>query len=285
MEGSALTTVGLPLSLFIIMIGMGLSLTISDFRRVAEQPKGVAVGTVLQLIAIPALGFAIGYAIGGGIMAVGLVLVAALPGGTTSNVLCYLAKANLALSITLTVIASLATIVTLPLYVNWALELFVGEGSELQLSMLKTLIMLLVIVVVPVGLGMLLKGFMPKLALRLEPVISVFSIVVLLAIVAAILYVNRNDVGSWIQAAWLPVLMLNLGSLAIGFIAGKLSGLSTADTLTTAIEVSIKNTTLGMTIAISLLQSWELALPAAVYGLAMYATVVGVAIYGRRVAA
>ncbi len=285
MEGSALTQIGLPLALFIIMVGMGVSLTVADFRRVAEQPKGVAVGTALQLFGIPALGFAIGYFAGGGMLAVGLVLVAALPGGTTSNVICYLARANLALSITLTVIASLVTILTLPVYVNWALQAFVGEGTELHLSTVKTLITLMVIVVIPVGLGMLLKRIKPNAATRVEPIINVFSIVVLISIIVAILVVERDNVGSWMQAAWLPVLALNLGALAIGLIAGKLSGLVTADTLTTAVEVSIKNTTLGITIAVSLLGSSELALPSAVYGLMMYASAVALAVYGRRVAA
>eukprot|EP01036_Dinobryon_divergens_P005672 gene5672-7498_t len=116
MLGNTYITIGLPVSLFIIMIGMGLSLTVEDFRRVKEQPKGVIVGTVLQLVGVPLLGFAIGGLFGGGVMAAGLVLSAAMPGGTTSNVLTYMAKANLALSITLTVLASLLTVLTIPFY-------------------------------------------------------------------------------------------------------------------------------------------------------------------------
>lgn len=111
MQDNPFVAIGLPISLFIIMVGMGLSLTLADFKRVGEQPRSVAVGTIAQLALIPLLGFAVAYAFGlGGLLAVGIVLIAALPGGTTSNMLTYLSKGNLALSITLTVIASFATI-------------------------------------------------------------------------------------------------------------------------------------------------------------------------------
>lgn len=285
MEDNTLVTIGLPAALFIIMTGMGLSLTPPDFRRVLEQPRGVALGTVLQLLAIPALGFAFGALSGGGVLAAGLVLLAALPGGTTSNVLCYLARANLALSITLTVIASLATIVSIPLFVNLALRVFVGESAELNLPVLKTLITMLVIVVIPVGLGMLIKDRFNAFAERAEPWISKFAMVVLIVIVIGIVAAEWDNLPGWLAAGWAPVLGLNIAALLVGLGAGRLTGLATADALTVAIELGIKNTTLGLTIALSLLRSTELALPAAIYGLMMYASVAVLAVYGRRVAA
>lgn len=282
MEGNQLVTIGLPVSLFIIMVGMGLSLTLWDFRRVAQQPRAVAVGTLLQLLCVPALGFAIGWGAGGGVFAAGLVLTACLPGGTTSNVLSYLAKANLALSITLTVIASLVTILSIPFFMSLALRVFVGEGTAVDFPMVRTLLTMLVIVVAPVALGMAFKHWQAALAQRLEPIISAFSLFVLIAIVVGIVVVERERLPSWIAASWLPVLLLNLGAVAIGFIGARLSGLTAADCLTVAIETSIKNTTLALTIALSVLGSTELALPAAVYGLMMYATVTGLCWYGRR---
>ena len=285
MEDNTLVTIGLPAALFIIMTGMGLSLTPPDFRRVLEQPRGVALGTVLHLLAIPALGFAFGALSGGGVLAAGLVLLAALPGGTTSNVLCYLARANLALSITLTVIASLATIVSIPLFVNLALRVFVGESAELNLPVLKTLITMLVIVVIPVGLGMLIKDRFNAFAERAEPWISKFAMVVLIVIVIGIVAAEWDNLPGWLAAGWAPVLGLNIAALLVGLGAGRLTGLATADALTVAIELGIKNTTLGLTIALSLLRSTELALPAAIYGLMMYASVAVLAVYGRRVAA
>ena len=199
--------------------------------------------------------------------------------------LCYLARANLALSITLTVIASLATIVTLPVFVNLALQLFVGEAAELSLPVLHTLITMLVIVVIPVGLGMLIKSRFDTFARRAEPWISKFALVVLIVIVIGIIAAEWANLPGWLAAGWAPVLGLNLGALAVGVGVGRLAGLTTTDALTVAIELGIKNTTLGLTIALSLLGSTELALPAAVYGLMMYASVAGLAVYGRRVAA
>ena len=155
MQDSALIQIGLPIALFIIMIGMGLSLTPKDFLRVAEQPRGVVLGTAGQLILIPAFGFLVAWAIGGGPLAAGVVLVALCPGGTTSNLICYLARSNLALSITLTVISSFATIFTIPPLVNLALELFTGDGEVIRLPFLKTLITMAVIILIPTGIGML----------------------------------------------------------------------------------------------------------------------------------
>ena len=282
MQDNLLVLIGLPLSLFIIMAGMGLSLTINDFRRVFEYPRGVAIGTGVQLLIIPALGFAIGYAAGGGMFAVGLVLLAALPGGTTSNILTFLAKANLALSITLTVIASLVTIITIPLYVNIASSIFVGDAESLSLPVLKTLITMLVIVVIPVGLGMLLNAKYPVFAKRMESPISIFSMLVLIIIIIGIVASEWRNLAEWLAAAWLPVLAMNISALLVAMLIARMCGLTVADALTVSIESGIKNTTLGLTIALSLLHSTELALPAAVYGLFMYASVVALIFYGRK---
>ncbi|HEX4843413.1 MAG TPA: bile acid:sodium symporter family protein [Limnobacter sp.] len=284
MLGNSFITIGLPVSLFIIMVGMGLSLTVEDFRRVKEQPRGVVVGTLLQLVAIPALGFAIGGAIGGGVLAAGIVLVAAMPGGTTSNVLTYLAKANLALSITLTVLASLLTVLTIPFYMAYALEWFLGESTQLELPFIKTLVTMMVIVIIPVALGMFIRAKKPELSQKFEPAINKFAMVVLIAIIVLILVSEKDSILSWFEQAWLPVVLMNIGAVAIGMLGGQLTGLNKQDSLTVSIEMCVKNSTLGLTIALSLLQSAEMALPVAVYGLLMYVTVGLLCWYGRRIA-
>ena len=283
MESNALVTFGLPAALFIIMTGMGMSLTGSDFERIRRYPKAVFLGSLAQLLLVPALGFAIGYAAGGGVLAAGIVLVAALPGGTTSNILTYLARGNLALSITLTVIASLAVMLTLPFYLNLALTLFVGEGAELALPVMKTLITIFVIVVLPVGVGMMIRQLLPVFAARSEKLIGVFSTVILLVIIIGIVVAERANILTWLAAAAVPVFALNILALGVGFAVGKVGGLSFADALTLAIETGIKNTTLGLAIALSILNNTELSLPAAVYGLMMYGSVLVLAIVARRV--
>lgn len=285
MQGSALVTIGLPISLFIIMVGMGLSLTAEDFKEIKREPRAVLVGSLLQFLGMAALGFAVGYAVGGGLLGATIVLCAVLPGGTTSNILTYLAKANLALSIALTVIASLVTIFSIPFFVNYAFTLFMGEGETLSLPILKTLITMLAIVVIPVGIGMVIKHFAPSFAEKAEPIIGKFSIFVLVAIIIGIVISERNNLGIWLESAWLPILGLMIAAIAMGFIVSKLSGLPPVDGLTIAIEMSIKNSTLGLTIALTLMNSPEMATPIAVYGLLMYPVVGVLAFYGRRLKA
>lgn len=285
MLGNTYITIGLPVSLFIIMIGMGLSLTVEDFRRIKEQPKGVIVGTVLQLVGVPMLGFAIGGLFGGGVMAAGLVLSAVMPGGTTSNVLTYMAKANLALSITLTVIASLLTVLTIPFYMSYALPMFVGANTELQLPFLQTLITMMVIVIIPVCIGMFIRAKKPELSKKFEPAINKFAVFVLVAIIVLIGVSESENMPAWFAQAWMPVVALNLAAIALGLLGGKISGLNAQDSLTVSIEMCVKNSTLGLTIALSLLGNAEIAVPVVVYGLLMYATVAVLCWYGRRIAA
>ena len=282
MEGNALISIGLPVALFIIMIGMGLSLTPADFRRVGEQPRGVVVGTLGQLILIPALGFLVAWAVGGGPLAAGLVLVAACPGGTTSNLICYLARSNLALSITLTVISSFATIFTIPPLVNLALEMFTGEGEIIRLPFMKTLITMTVIVLIPTAIGMVLRHWKPDLAARSEGMISKFSALVLLAIVIGIVVAEWERLPGWIAQALVPALLLNLAALGTAYVIAKGAALEFADRLTVVIELGLKNTTIGMLVALSLIGSVELAIPAAIYGIAMYASAFALVTYGRR---
>ncbi|HVM28307.1 MAG TPA: bile acid:sodium symporter, partial [Mycobacteriales bacterium] len=135
MEQSPLISIGLPIALFVIMTGIGLTLTTGDFRREAEHPRGVVVGSLAQLLAMPVLGLLIAAALGlPPALAVGLVIAASCPGGSTSNLIAYLARANVALSIVLTVVASIGTILTLPFFVDRALSLWpVGDDVDVQM--------------------------------------------------------------------------------------------------------------------------------------------------------
>lgn len=285
MQDSALIQIGLPIALFIIMIGMGLSLTPKDFLRVAEQPRGVVLGTVGQLVLIPAFGFLVAWVIGGGPLAAGVVLVALCPGGTTSNLICYLARSNLALSITLTVISSFATIFTIPPLVNLALEMFTGDGEVIRLPFLKTLITMAVIILIPTGIGMLVRRYQPEFAARSESAISKFSALVLLAIVIAIVATEWDNLPGWLAAAWLPCLLLNALAVGGAWLIARGGKLNFADSMTLVVELSLKNTTIGLLIALSLIGSVPLAIAPAVYGLFMYASAFALVAYSRRVQA
>jgi BASS family bile acid:Na+ symporter len=285
LQGNALIQLGLPISLFIIMVGVGLSLRPRDFHNVVYYPAALILGSIAQILVLPLLGVALAYTFRvPPAIAVGLVIIAACPGGTTSNVFAFLGKGNLALSILMTAIASLITVMTLPLFTNWAIELFKQEALEqpLQLPFLKTVVMLLAVVFVPVILGMGLRAWKRQLAGKLEGVVGAFGLVVLFSLVVLIVYQTRDHLGALILQAGPSVLALNVLGICIGFVAAKLAKANFADGLTLALELGIKNSTIGLTVALTLLGSADIAAPAALYGILMFISAGALAALGRR---
>lgn len=284
MEQSPLISLGLPIALFIIMIGIGLTLTVADFHREARQPRGVVVGTLAQLVLMPALGFAVAALLRlEPVIAVGLVIVAACPGGSTSNLIAYLARANVALSIVLTVLASVAAILTLPLYVNLALGWWpIGAEAAVRMPVGQTVALLVGIILVPVTIGMAVRRRAPARAASLEKAVSLFGGVVLLLLIVAIVYSVRDRFWELMGAAGPAAILLNLGGVSAGFLSAALAGLSGPDRLTTGIELGVKNTTIGMLVAVTIIGSEAMAVPAAVYGLLMYASGFALVTLGQR---
>lgn len=279
MESSAFIDIGLPVALFIIMIGMGLTLAPRDFREVFVYPRASAFGSVVQVAVLPLFALAIAWAMSlPPALAVGLVLIAACPGGTTSNIFTFLARGNLALSITLTVVASLVTVLSLPWFVNLALDLFsapaddVAEAAEsLRLPVVRTVVTLLVIVICPVVIGMAIRAVKPDIAARLERAVGLFGLVVLAVLIVVIVLQLGGDAWPMFEAAGIAAVLLNLAGIAAGLIGGRLIGLDLRDALTCAMELGIKNGTLGLLVALTLLDSPEIAVPSAVYGMLMFA--------------
>jgi bile acid:Na+ symporter, BASS family len=284
MDQNPLIEIGLPIALFIIMVGIGLTLTVADFRREARAPRGMLVGGVIQLLAMPALGFAIAALLDlPPAIAVGLVICAACPGGTTSNLIAFLARANVALSIALTVIASILPIITLPLFANLAIAWQpTALDADVVVPLARTIVLLVGIILVPVAIGMTVRRRAPERAERLEGVVSAFGGVVLVLLIVGIAISVRDEFLDLLAAAGPAVILLNLGGLAVGYAAAALAKLPAGDRLTCAVELGIKNTTLGLLIALTVIGSEEVAIPAAVYGLLMYVSGAAVVAYGRR---
>jgi BASS family bile acid:Na+ symporter len=283
-EQNALVEVGLPVALFLIMIGIGLTLTSKDFAREARDPRGVIVGTIGQILLMPALAFLIAYLLSlPAAIAVGLVIIAACPGGTTSNLVAYLARGNVALSIVLTVLASLITIVTLPIAANLALQWKPAASDvPIEVPVLRTIALLVVIVLIPVTIGMAVRARWPERAATLERAVSLFGGVVLAVLIVAIAISLGADIWTYLRQAGFAALLLNLGGLAVGYAVMRLARLSFESGLAGAIELGIKNATLGILIAVNVIGSEALAVPSAVYGVLMYASAVAVVVYGRR---
>lgn len=218
MEGNVLTAVLLPLALFVIMLGMGLGLRLADFGRLWQSPVPVVVGLVAQLVLLPLIGFGLAVVLPlRPELAVGLMLIAACPGGPTSNVVTYLAKGNVALSITLTALSSLITIVTIPVIVNAAASYFLGAATALSLPFGTTIVQLAVITLIPTSLGMAFCRYAPRLAQRLEGVVKWLSLLFLGLIIVGLLVQQRENVLGYVAQAGIATLLLNGSTMLVGW--------------------------------------------------------------------
>lgn len=274
MQSSSITAVFLPVALAIIMLGLGLSLTKADFKRVATEPRAVFVGLFCQAILLPLACF--GIARGFGLppeLAVGLMLLSATPGGATANLFSHLAKGDVALNITLTATNSIVSLFTLPFIVNASLAYFMGEGRAIPLQPDKV-IQVFAIVLVPVGIGMLVRAKKLTLAQKLErPVRTASAIVLALVIVAAVLK-ERANIGGYFQQAGLAALAFNLTSMAVGYVVPLLAKVPRRQAVAIGMEIGVHNGTLAITIASSplLLNNSAMSIPAVIYSLVMFFT-------------
>ncbi len=273
MEGSVLTKIVLPLALFAIMLGMGLSLIPADFRRVMRFPKAVAVGMLFQLIALPVLGFVVVHLFRmEGALGVGLVALALCPGGTTSNMISFLSKGDVALSITLTAIVSIVTPFTIPLVLVPTMDAMMGSGQHIQLPIGQTIIQLLAITVLPVGIGMLIRKKAPKAAAKSEGAVRILSVVFLFAVIAGIMKQTWAELPGFFAQTGLAALTLNAASMAVGFFGAQLLKLSKKQAITIGIEVGIQNGTTALLVTSTLLANPTMSIAPAIYSLIMFAT-------------
>jgi BASS family bile acid:Na+ symporter len=274
METNVITQVFLPLALFIIMMGMGLSLVLDDFRRVLRFPKAVAIGVVLKLIAIPLITFGLLAVIPlEPELAVGFILLAACPGGATTNLITNLAKGDVALSITLTAIASLITVFTIPILVNLGLEQYMGETRSILLPFGKTMAQILAITVIPVIIGMVINNRKPAFAQKAEKPVKLISALFLVLIIVAALLKERANIGDFFKMAGPVALILNLIGMAIGYSVTLLLTRNKQQAITVGVEVGVVNGTLGIAIAAGILGSSVMSIPSAIYSILMFPSV------------
>ena len=268
--GSPLTLIGLPIALGIIMFGLGLSLTPSDFVRVGRQPKAAAVALACQLLLLPAICFALVLAFRlPPILAVGMMLLAASPGGTTANLYSHLFRGDVALNISLTAINSVIAVVTLPVIVNLAVAYFQPGDMKVGLQLTKTLEVFM-IVLVPVALGMLVRGLKPGFAQAMDNPVRIASILILTLVILGAAASSLDVLLANFQALAGIVVLFCLFSLGIGFAVPRLLKIERPQAIASAFEVGLHNATLAIVIAQSVLRSPEMTLPGAVYGVLMF---------------
>lgn len=282
MQSSLLTTLLLPLALGVIMFGLGLGLTIDDFRRVARYPRAVLTGLVLQTAVLPwaALGLALLFRLPPE-LAVGLMLLAASPGGATANIYSHLAHGDVALNITLTAINSLLCLVTLPVILNLSLEYFLGAGQYVPPPVRK-IIEVAVIIVLPVAIGMAVRRFAPGFATRMEKPVRLLSVLVLALLIVAAVAQAWNTLLAWFAVVGLACLVFNLVSMGIGYLAPLALRLPRKQAIAIGMEIGIHNGTLAIFIALNVLGNAAMSVPAAVYSLLMFFTAAAFAFWLNR---
>ena len=273
MEPNVLTDIILPIALAIIMLGMGLSLVIDDFKRVLLYPKAVSIGLINQLLILPIVGFGLAslFPIKPE-LAVGLMILAACPGGVTSNLISHVSKGDTALSITLTAISSLLTILTIPFIINFGLEQFMEEGKEIHLDVVKTIKTIVAITILPVSIGMLIRAKASSFAQKMDKPVKITSTIFLVLIIAGIILKEKENIISFFQQVGLISLSLNAITMLIGFYSAKIFKLNLAQSISVSIESGVQNGTLGIFIALSILKNSEMSITPAIYSLVMFGT-------------
>ncbi|MGO2340171.1 MAG: bile acid:sodium symporter family protein [Psychrobacter sp.] len=277
MEGVELVTFVnskvIPIGIFLIMMGMGLSLVTNDFKRVVKYPKAVAIGLTNQLLFLPLIGFAFA-----SLMslepeyAVGVMLLVLCPGGTTSNLFTYLAKGDVALSVTMTAISSVVTVFSIPIVLSFSLIYFMGAGSEFQLPVAKTMISLIALTILPVSIGMLIKRYAPTVADKTQVMVSRFGVMFLSFLVLFLSYVQKDIIVEALIATGPVSLILNVSTMALGYYTSKWFGLNPEQRRSITMEVGLQNSTLSMFMALTLLANYKMSMTPAIYTLIMFLT-------------
>ena len=273
MQTDVLTQIVLPLSLFIIMLGMGLALKLEDFSRVFKEPKAISIGIVCQMALLPFIGYLILVIFGlKQELAIGLMILTFCPGGPTSNMISYLSRGDVALSISLTAVISVITPFSIPILTAFTMSLLSDEVQRFEIPVLKTIIQLLVITIVPVSIGMLIHNKFPRFSAKAESPIKVFSIVFLFIIIAGLVLKNRDDMGTFFIQTGAATLALNVIALATGYGIALLAKLEKKQAITTGIEVGIQNGTIALLVSGTILGNSIMTIPAVTYSLLMFVT-------------
>lgn len=257
------------------MFSVGLELTLADFTRVAKQPKDFAIGVLSQVILLPLIAFTlVSLWPMDPALAVGIMIIAACPGGVTSNLMTYLARADTALSVSLTAIISLASVLTLPIVVGFSIVHFMDASEAPDLSIGRTVSGVFLITTVPVIIGMLMNRFAPRVAVRLEKVSRILASVLFVVIIAGAIYSERENVVDYFQQAGPATLLLNLIMMALAAGIARFVGLGGRQRVAITLECGLQNGTLAIFVALSLIGSREMMIPGAIYSLIMFPTAI-----------
>lgn len=245
----------------LILFGMGMTLTFSDFKLILKRPRAIFIGVVLQYLIMPFSGFAFAYLFGlTGAVGAGVILIGSCPGGVSSNVLVYIAKANVALSVAMTTVSTLVSPLTTPLAMKWL------AGSYVEVDTLDMMFSILQMIIAPLLLGLLIHQFLPRLAHRMVKVLPALAMLAICMIIAITIAMSRNDILAVGLALFGAVVCHNTAGFLLGYWGARAAGLGKTDARTVAIEVGIQNGGMATGIAFNVLKSPQAALGSAVLG-------------------
>ncbi|MFD4404923.1 bile acid:sodium symporter family protein [Nocardia sp. NPDC058499] len=267
--GSTLFAVALPLALGIVMFGLGLTLTTDDFTRVVKYPKTAVIALVCQLVVLPLICFGLIHLFGvDGVLAVGMMLLVASPGGTSANLFSHIAGGNVALNITLTAINSVLAVITLPLVVAVSYAVFLDDSAAIDFHPAK-FVQVFALVLVPVAVGMWVRRRYPDWSGRRQSTVKIAAAGVLVFVVAAALLSEFDTVTDHFGDLGLIALLLCVCSLLVGYLVPRAFGVEPADAVAAGMEIGVHNAALAITIATTVLGNETMAVPAGLYGFLM----------------
>lgn len=264
----------LPISLAIIMLGMGMTLVPNDFKRIFIFPKAILIGLTNQLILLPIIGFLLAILFNlEPVFALGVMILASCPGGPTSNLITQVCKGNIALSVTLTAFASFISILIIPFILSFSLNYF-GEKADtvIKLPIIDTILQIMIITVIPILLGMMVRNYKQNFAERMEKPMRKASTVIFILVFTAIVIASTDKIASGIQDVGIVTLLLNIVTMSLGYFTAKIFKLNKVDSISITIESGIQNGTLAIVIAASVLNNAEMAIPGGIYAIWMYVT-------------
>jgi BASS family bile acid:Na+ symporter len=272
-----------PWVLRLVMVGLGLSLTLADFKRVIVFPKAATIGLVAQLLGLPLAAFGLALLFNAPpAIAVGLVILAACPSGVTANAYSFASRADVPLCVTLSAITSVVTVFTIPLLIDYALELFFQEGQLVAVPASNMLLSLITFTLLPLATGMAFRALFPLVAERaVEPIrksiLYLMIVVLLLGVIASI-----EEIRDQFATAGLLVIVMNVLTMGLGYGLAKAFRLPMPQVITITFEVGVQNLALAIAIAFNILQRPDLAIAALIYAAVMPATALGFVSLARR---
>ncbi len=283
MQESFIQSVLLPLAIVFIMVALGMTLTLADFRRVLSQPKQVTIGLLCQMVLLPILGFGVASLFGlPPVYAVSIILLAAAPGGTTSNMIVHAAEGDRALSVTLTALSNSLAWLTMPFLLSLGIRQFGGSGELSDFPVGDLMVQVAALTIVPVLLGMGIRKWKPDFAENSKRITKILAAAFLFLIIIALVVQNWDTIVTDGPRFAPAFIVLNLAALAMGYFVPRALGINEVQSSTISIEAGMQNGTIAITIALAVLGNSEMSVIPGLYSIWMFITGFGLAAWLAR---